>query len=256
MFSPPARSVASISDPDPCLYATRSSSVRSSIAPNHASTDARGQLGRDPAAALDLSSEEPVEVRSRPVTGHEHRRACGFDGADHDDGSLLDAVRSLGPRWQLLLAGAGPYLRLRPAPEGWSAIENAAHTRDVLALHAFGVEPARRHPETRPTYPPLEDGSADAATRWTCRPAAASERRSVRLRSPRSPPRIGHYLRSCRPRSAHRRDPAPSRGDDQLAGVGACPIASGTRRFGRGRRSPVRTRSLTVGHTETGRSCR
>jgi hypothetical protein len=70
-------------------------------------------------------------------------------------------VRSLGPRWRLLLAGAGPYVRVRPAPEVWSAIEYAAHTRDVLALHAFGVEQALTGSE--PIYPPIEDGLADAA---------------------------------------------------------------------------------------------
>ena len=73
------------------------------------------------------------------MTGHEHCQACGFDSAYYDDQSLLDALRFLGPRWQQLLAGAGPHLRVRPAPEVWSAIEYAAHTRDVIALHAFGV---------------------------------------------------------------------------------------------------------------------
>ena len=76
------------------------------------------------------------------MRGHEHCQACGFDEqASYDEQSLLDALRSLGPRWQQPLASAGPHLRVRPAPQVWSAIEYAAHTRDVIALHAFGVEP-------------------------------------------------------------------------------------------------------------------
>jgi hypothetical protein len=92
---------------------------------------------------------------------HEHRFACGFDGAHYDDRSLPDAVLSLGPRWQRLLASADPQLRVRPTPDVWSAIEYEAHTRDVIALHAFGVEQALTRVE--PIYPPIEERLADAA---------------------------------------------------------------------------------------------
>jgi len=37
---------------------------------------------------------------------------------------------------------AGDDLRVRPAPETWSAIEYAAHSRDITALHVFGVDQA------------------------------------------------------------------------------------------------------------------
>jgi hypothetical protein len=73
---------------------------------------------------------------------HERCEACGFDGATYDDAALLAAVRDLGPRWRALIASAGAELRLRPAPEVWSAIEYAAHSRDITALHGFGVEQA------------------------------------------------------------------------------------------------------------------
>ena len=73
---------------------------------------------------------------------HEQCAACGFDGAGYDDDALLDAIRALGPRWTALLASAGAELRVRPAPEVWSAIEYAAHSRDITALHGFGVEQA------------------------------------------------------------------------------------------------------------------
>jgi len=109
------------------------------------------------------------------MTGHERCGACGFDGGSYDDASLLDAVRSLGPRWRALLTTAGPDLRVRPAPEVWSAIEYAAHTRDVLGLHAFGVEQALTADE--PTYPGIDAGLADAAaaTYGDADPDAVSE---------------------------------------------------------------------------------
>ena len=87
--------------------------------------------------------------------------ACGFDGARYGDQPLLDAVRSQGPTWRTLLTAAGPELRLRPRPEVWSAVEYGAHTRDVLALHVFGVERALTVDE--PTFPPVAPDLADAA---------------------------------------------------------------------------------------------
>ncbi len=80
---------------------------------------------------------------------HELCVACGFDGAAYDDRALVAAVRALGPRWRTLLTAAGPELRLRPAPEVWSAIEYAAHSRDITALHAFGVQLAIDDDEPR-----------------------------------------------------------------------------------------------------------
>lgn len=82
---------------------------------------------------------------------HEQCNARGFDGARYDDVVLLDEIRALGPRWRALLASSGPELRRRPAPEVWSAIEYAAHSRDITALHAFGVDQALTADE--PSYP-------------------------------------------------------------------------------------------------------
>ena len=73
---------------------------------------------------------------------HEQCAACGFDGSEYEPELLLDAIRALGPQWIRLLLDAGDELRLRPVPETWSALEYAAHSRDVTALHVFGVEQA------------------------------------------------------------------------------------------------------------------
>jgi S-DNA-T family DNA segregation ATPase FtsK/SpoIIIE len=85
---------------------------------------------------------------------HEVCAACGFDGAQFTDDELLHSLRSLGPQWQQSLRDAGDELRVRPAPATWSAIEYAAHSRDVTALHVFGVEQALTFDE--PSFPPIQ----------------------------------------------------------------------------------------------------
>jgi hypothetical protein len=73
---------------------------------------------------------------------HERCAACEFDGSKYEPAPLLEAIRDLGPRWRRILLDAGDDLRRRPAPETWSALEYAAHSRDITALHVFGVEQA------------------------------------------------------------------------------------------------------------------
>jgi hypothetical protein len=91
---------------------------------------------------------------------HESCAACGFDGGSYDDDALLDALRGLGPRWRALLFKAQDELRSRPEPEVWSAIEYAAHSRDITSLHAFGVEQALTVEE--PRYPEVDNSLVTA----------------------------------------------------------------------------------------------
>ena len=79
---------------------------------------------------------------------------CGFDGSRFDGPALVTGLRELGPRWRTLIESAGHDLRVRPAPDVWSALEYAAHSRDITALHAFGVEQALT--EDEPHYPAIE----------------------------------------------------------------------------------------------------
>jgi hypothetical protein len=60
---------------------------------------------------------------------------------------------ALRPDWTRLLLEAGDELRLRPQPGTWSALEYAAHSRDVTALHVFGVEQALTLDE--PAFPEI-----------------------------------------------------------------------------------------------------
>ena len=85
---------------------------------------------------------------------HEQCDACDFDGAAYGPIALLEAIRELGPQWIRTLLDAGDELRLRPAPQTWSALEYAAHSRDVTALHVFGVEQALTSNE--PRFPEID----------------------------------------------------------------------------------------------------
>ncbi len=90
---------------------------------------------------------------------HERCGECGFDGADYDNAALLDALRALGPRWRTLLDTAGDDMRARPAPAVWSALEYAAHSRDITAMHVVGVEAAL--PGDEPVVPAFDDNVVD-----------------------------------------------------------------------------------------------
>jgi hypothetical protein len=85
---------------------------------------------------------------------HEACGECGFDGASYDDRALLAALRTVGSSWRTLIEACGGELRMRPEPEVWSPIEYAAHSRDVTALHAFGVEQALTTEE--PIFPAID----------------------------------------------------------------------------------------------------
>jgi len=91
----------------------------------------------------------------------EHCDACGFDGARYDNDSLLDALRGQAVYWRAILSTSGSNLRVRPQPHVWSAIEYAAHTRDVFALHLYGVEQALTGDE--PAFPAISDDLIESA---------------------------------------------------------------------------------------------
>jgi len=94
------------------------------------------------------------------MNGHETCAQCGFDGAKYGDGELLQALRGLGPSWRAQLAEAGPELRARPEATVWSAVEYAAHSRDITALHVYGVEQALTLDE--PSMPAIADDLVDS----------------------------------------------------------------------------------------------
>jgi hypothetical protein len=65
---------------------------------------------------------------------------CGFDGSRLTVGDAITALRSMRRRWGELFEDVpDDVLRKRPAPKVWSALEYAAHTRDVVAMNGWGM---------------------------------------------------------------------------------------------------------------------
>jgi len=60
---------------------------------------------------------------------------CGYEVRYFPRGDIGSLVRSSAAQWKEILAGDEPNLRRRPRPDRWSALEYAAHVRDVFALY-------------------------------------------------------------------------------------------------------------------------
>jgi hypothetical protein len=81
---------------------------------------------------------------------------CGFDGDGMTNADLVDACHGFAKRYRAPLTRFLPnedgpsILRRRPAPEVWSGLEYAAHTRDVFAFYRERIE--RVLAEDRPTF--------------------------------------------------------------------------------------------------------
>ncbi len=87
---------------------------------------------------------------------------CAFVSSDYTRQDLLGTLRAVSPMWRTMVEGVdGEVLGRRPAPEVWSALEYAAHTRDitgVLAIMAgFAIEFDHPDLDGEPTPP---DGMA------------------------------------------------------------------------------------------------
>ncbi|NKX49746.1 DinB family protein [Arthrobacter deserti] len=63
---------------------------------------------------------------------------CGFDPAGVTPAAVGPALRAAVPRWQEVLAR--PQVRERPDASTWSALEYAAHVRDVCELFRTRLE--------------------------------------------------------------------------------------------------------------------
>ena len=89
-----------------------------------------------------------------------HCDECGFDARTATDDELVATIASFARRFRAPLTRFLPgedgaaVVRHRPAPDVWSALEYAAHTRGVLAFYRRRIE--RVLAEDRPTFDPVE----------------------------------------------------------------------------------------------------
>ena len=60
---------------------------------------------------------------------------CGFDARTFEVDTVPVLIRDNAAGWQEVLTGADPTLTVRTRPDRWSALEYAAHVRDVFRLY-------------------------------------------------------------------------------------------------------------------------
>jgi hypothetical protein len=80
---------------------------------------------------------------------------CGFDATRLTVADAVTALRSQGRRWKTLFKDVpDEILRRRPQAQTWSALEYAAHTRDVIALVGWAMHQVLE--DTQPSLPAVE----------------------------------------------------------------------------------------------------
>jgi hypothetical protein len=95
---------------------------------------------------------------------------CGFDFESIGPEEAVVALRAFGKRYRAPLTRFLPnedgdaVVRARPAPEVWSALEYAAHVRDVYEWYAARVE--RTLAEDRPVFDMLDPDAAAVAGQY------------------------------------------------------------------------------------------
>lgn len=108
-----------------------------------------------------------------PLMGDDpqHCEECGFDASAVSEESAEEDIRILGPRYHAALTTLGPGhdkdtdVRRRPSRETWSALEYAAHMRDVIAMWGWGLHRTLidERPELPASDPDLPDRVASEA---------------------------------------------------------------------------------------------
>lgn len=105
------------------------------------------------------------EQAEQPINPPERCAECGFHASTVTPVNAEATVRALGRRYQAPLTRLLPgedsdeVLRKRPNPDTWSALEYAAHVRDLIALWGHTLHRALR--EDRPNLPRPDPEIAD-----------------------------------------------------------------------------------------------
>lgn len=118
---------------------------------------------------------------SRSILPPERCPECGFESSQVVPENTAETVRSLGPRFRHAITippGVdAEVVRRRPDPRTWSALEYAAHVRDLIALWGSTLHLAltQDHPEIPRPDPDLPDRTASEQSYNAQDPAAVTE---------------------------------------------------------------------------------
>ena len=90
----------------------------------------------------------------------QHCDECGFEASSVGPEEAANAIRSIGPAFRDALAPVDDQaVRRRPDASTWSALEYAAHMRDVIMLWGWGLNAVIK--DDRPVIPVPEQSELD-----------------------------------------------------------------------------------------------
>ena len=87
---------------------------------------------------------------------------CGFDASTSQPAEVAGQIRANAAQWPAVLAR--PEAAVRPSPDVWSAVEYAAHVRDVLRLFRYRVTLMLQSDD--PTFPSWDGDALAVAERY------------------------------------------------------------------------------------------
>lgn len=89
---------------------------------------------------------------------------CGFDAGAVDPADIAGMLRTNARQWASVLAGDEARVRRRSAPDVWSALEYAAHVRDVHLLYLERLD--MMLDQDGPHYPNWDQDETAIASRY------------------------------------------------------------------------------------------
>lgn len=120
---------------------------------------------------MPITSASAMTKQTEQATAPDNCAECGFDASTVTPACAEETIQSLGSRYHatLLKAGSGKDLdviiRERPDPNTWSALEYAAHMRDVIAMWGWALH--RVLVDDRPELPAADPDLPERAAAET-----------------------------------------------------------------------------------------
>ncbi len=155
--------------------------------------------GPEPGVQPEPDTKDWTWVLERPCP------ECGFDAAAVDPADVGDLLRVNADDWADLLTEPHALVTARPAPTTWSAVEYAAHVRDVCEVYAERLH--RMLTEDGPRYANWDQDATAIAKRYDLQ-QPADVLRDLRLRAAELADAFDEVEGAAWDRTGHRSDGA------------------------------------------------
>lgn len=157
------------------------------------------------------------DAQLRPINPPERCEECGWQAAHVTSVNAEATLKDLGPQYRAALTrlptDPDDLLRRRPAAGVWSALEYAAHVRDVIAVWSAALHKllTEDHPVLPRPDPSIADEAAAAGTYNTLDPSLTADELAANAnRTARKVTTVG----------ANQWDQVIALGDEELSAIG------------------------------------